>query len=263
VRYFLLQATGNMRLLEISHSGQLTLTGDLVENIPPYAILSHTWGVDHDEVTFNDVKTGTGVSKAGYTKIRFCAQQAQKDDLRHFWVDTCCIDKANYSELAEAITSMYRWYYNSAKCYVFLADVSAHKRAHGEVEPVWEPAFSNSRWFTRGWTLQELLAPKTVEFFSREGKYLGSKSGLGPNVQSITGIPMAALSGTPLREFSIEERMRWVAGRNTKKKEDRAYCLLGIFDIFLPLIYGEGDNAFKRLRDAIEQSSSGKSPSCP
>ncbi|RYP52290.1 hypothetical protein DL768_002502 [Monosporascus sp. mg162] len=243
-----------MRLLRIDGSGELSFTKDLVQDVPPYAILSHTWGPDEDEVTFNDLKDGSGKTKAGYNKIQFCGQQAQKDNLQYIWVDTCCIDKANYTELAEAITSMFRWYRDATKCYVFLSDVSTRKRQHGLTMPKWESAFRSSRWFTRGWTLQELLAPKSVNFFSREHDRLGDRNTLEQEIHETTGIPHAALRGAPLANFSTEERMRWAAKRDTKRREDKAYCLLGIFGVFIPLIYGEGDNAFNRLKDAINES---------
>lgn len=248
-----------MRLLLRTDTGELTLTKDLVgdENIPPYAILSHTWGSDDEEVTFADVTNGTGKHKAGYKKILFCGEQSQKDGLQYFWIDTCCINKANWTELAEAITSMFRWYRNATKCYVYLSDVSTRKRAHDQSVPKWESDFRSSRWFTRGWTLQELLAPKVVEFFSGEGDYLGDKTTLEHKIHETTGIPHAALRGAPLSDFSTDERMRWASKRATKKKEDRAYCLLGIFNVFIPLIYGEEDNAFNRLKDAINQPSKG------
>lgn len=246
-----------MRLLQIDSLGALQFTGDLI-NVPPYAILSHTWGPDEDEITYDDFVNNSYDHKAGYAKIRFCAAQTQKDNLEYFWVDSCCIDKKNYTELSEAITSMFRWYRNAAKCYVYLADVSTRKRGHDQAEPNWTSSFQSSRWFTRGWTLQELLAPKTVEFFSSEREQLGDRVTLLQNIHAITGIPVAALNNTPLSEFTIEERMRWAEKRNTKKKEDRAYCLLGIFEVFMPLIYGEGDNAFARLKEAIRQSSWGK-----
>ena len=113
-----------MRLLHFSQHGELSLTKDLVSNIPPYAILSHTWGNDDDEVTFDDLTNGLGKSKTGYTKLQFCGNQARKDKIEYFWVDTCCINKANHAELSEAITSMFRWYHNAVKCYVYLPDVS-------------------------------------------------------------------------------------------------------------------------------------------
>lgn len=243
-----------MRLLQYDSHGNLGFTTDFIENVPPYAILSHTWGADGDEVTFDDLQNGAGINKPGYIKLRFCHNQAVRDDLKYFWVDTCCIDKRNNTELSEAINSMFYWYRNSVKCYVYLPDVSAEILDDDANRLPWEPDFSKSRWFTRGWCLQELLAPKTVEFYSREGTLLGNKKGLEELIHKITSIPINALSGASLSGFPIDERLRWAAGRNTKRAEDKAYCLLGIFEVFLPLIYGEGENAFKRLREAIAKA---------
>jgi len=244
-----------MRLLQLDNCAELSLTEDLLDNIPPYAILSHTWGTDRDELTFDDLHNGLGKSKAGYAKIQFCGQQARKDGLEYFWVDTCCINKASYAELSEAITSMFRWYRKAEKCYVYLSDVSSRKRDNdGQTQQTWVPAFRISRWFTRGWTLQELLAPASVEFFSREGELLGSKKTLEGRIQDITEIPISALQGAPLSDFNVGERMRWAMKRNTKRIEDKVYCLLGIFDVFMSPIYGEGKNAFVRLKDKIGRS---------
>lgn len=113
-----------MRLLQLGDNEGLTLTPDLTNNIPPYAILSHTWGADGEEVTFQDVSQNRGHGKPGYEKILFCWQQAKLDGLDHFWVDTCCIDKTSSAELAEATNSMFRWYRDAAECYVYLQDVS-------------------------------------------------------------------------------------------------------------------------------------------
>ena len=248
-----------MRLLKIAHRGELSLTKDLIEDIPPYAIFSHTWGADEEEVTFRDLKDGSGKNKAGYAKIQFCGEQARKDGLQHFWADTCCIDKVNNTELSKAIVSMFRWYREAVKCYVYLADVSARKRANHQTERTWESAFRKSRWFTRGWTLQELLAPKSVEFFSREGDWPGDRNTLEQEIHETTKIPLTALRGGPLSDFGVDERLRWTANRDTKKKEDKAYCLLGIFDGFIPLIYGEGENAFIRLHEAIDKTSRSES----
>jgi Heterokaryon incompatibility protein (HET) len=248
-----------MRLLKLGSRGELSLTKDSLDDIPPYVILSHTWGADNDEVTFDDLKNGLGKSKAGYRKIQFCAKQARKDGIQFVWVDTCCINKANHVELSEAITSMFRWYRNAVKCYVYLSDVSARKRDNsGQTQRTWVSAFRRSRWFTRGWTLQELLAPKSVEFFSQEEDFLGDKRTLVQEIYKITKIPITALHGSPLSHFSVTERMRWAENRDTKKKEDKAYCLLGIFDVFMPLIYGEEDNAFIRLKEEIDKSSRSK-----
>ena len=245
-----------MRLLTFDEGGKLRLTEDLIDKIPPYAILSHTWSADEDEVTFDDLMTGRGKSKAGYRKVRFCGEQARKDELEYFWVDTCCINKANYTELSEAITSMFRWYGKADKCYVYLSDVKVGDDHERQNPNTWESVFRRSRWFTRGWTLQELLASSSVEFFSREEKLLGSKMTLEGLVHEITQIPVPALRMKSLSSFSVDERLRWAAGRNTRKAEDKAYCLLGIFNIFMPLIYGEEKNAFERLKVEIDKSSS-------
>ncbi|RYP20837.1 hypothetical protein DL765_002571 [Monosporascus sp. GIB2] len=247
-----------MRLLMLRSNGDLSLTKDLIKDIPPYAILSHTWGDDGQEVTFKDVEEGTGRDKAGYRKIQFCGQQALSDGLQYFWVDTCCIDKSNNTELSEAINSMFKWYQNAVRCYVYLPDVSKdHCAQHSDLlRPTWKLAFRRSRWFTRGWTLQELIAPSSVEFFSADGQRLGNKTTLEQLIHEITGIEIDALRGRALSEFTIDERISWSQGRQTTREEDRAYSLLGIFSVHLSPIYGEGaDNAFTRLREEISKRS--------
>ena len=246
-----------MRLLQCRDTGEFSLPKDFLdgEAIPPYAILSHTWE-DGQEVTYKDLMDGTGKSKSGYDKIQFCGQQAERDGLQYFWVDTCCIDKANHVELQKAINSMFRWYQNAAKCYVYLSDVSIAKRkaSDGILEYTWEPAFRQSRWFARGWTLQELLAPTLVEFYSRERRKLGDKRSLRQQIHEITGIPDAALNRAPLSQFGDKERFSWIQCRQTKFEEDKAYSLLGIFDVEMPLRYGEGSaSAFKRLDEEIDK----------
>ncbi|KAK4207263.1 heterokaryon incompatibility protein-domain-containing protein [Rhypophila decipiens] len=276
-----------MWLLKRDPTGEFRLTkhppNDETPEIPPYAILSHTWG--DEEVLFRDLAGGTAKNKAGYAKIQFCGEQAERDGLRYFWVDTCCIDKSDAGELQHALNSMFQWYRNAAKCYVYLADVSAHQhditnsrdgnlvaRQSGCVtqrwafkeftaptivqlfSKGWKPAFRQSRWFTRGWTLQELIAPTTVEFFSKEGLCLGDKKCLEQEIHKITEIPLRALQGYPLSDFSVAERMRWIEKRNTKYEEDKAYSLFGIFDVHIPVLYGEGgQKALKRLRDKIHE----------
>ena len=247
-----------MRLLQLKDNGEFGLTKDLITDIPPYAILSHTWGNDEEEVTFKDLAESSKDIKVGYQKIQFCAEQAGHDSLRYFWVDTCCIDKSNNAELSEAINSMFRWYRNATKCYVYLSDVLTNEHNQNSLSPQsWEAAFRKSRWFTRGWTLQELIAPPSVEFFSREGKRLGDKKSLGQIIHESTGLAVQALEGSTLFEYSVAERMSWAKGRETKREEDKAYSLLGIFDIYMPLIYGEGmKNAFRRLQEEIDKCSS-------
>jgi len=245
-----------MRLLRCSGIGRYHLTEAFTshEAIPPYAILSHTWGADVDEATFDDLIKGAGMDKAGYEKIRFCSEQARQDGLDHFWIDTCCINKANKAELSEAINSMFRWYRYADRCYVYLSDVSTAKwDINGDICD-WEPAFRRSRWFTRGWTLQELVAPRSVEFFSRQRERLGDKYTLRQQIHEITAIPETALQGVPLSQFSVNDRLSWIKYRETKLEEDKAYSLLGIFDVFIPPIYGEGaGRAFQRLLDEISR----------
>jgi tetratricopeptide (TPR) repeat protein len=237
-----------MRLLKLEDDGSLTFTKDLASDIPPYAILSHTWGDDEEELTFRDIKKGRGKDKDGWAKIEFCVKQASADGLGYLWIDTCCIDKSNQMELQHAINSMFRWYQNSAKCYVYLPDVPME----GLPEETWKTGFRKTRWATRGWTLQELIAPSCVEFFSSEGQKLGDKRSLESLLHDMTGISIRALRGTPLCEFTELERMSWIEQRQTKYPEDKAYALLGMFDILMPVIYGEGHrNAFARLREAI------------
>ncbi|KAI1109290.1 hypothetical protein F5Y14DRAFT_39670 [Nemania sp. NC0429] len=249
-----------MRLLTCQDDGKLSFTKDLTSDIPPYATLSHTWGPDGEEVTFKDIIEGTGAHKDGYKKIQFCREQAASHDLKYFWVDSCCINRSNSTELSEAINSMFRWYRNAIKCYVYLSDVSTDGWK-SDSPSLWEPAFRKSRWFTRGWTLQELIAPLSVEFFAGDGQKLGDKRSLEQDLHDITGIPILALRRAPLSDFSRRERMLWAEGRTTKLEEDRAYCLLGIFEIHFPLIYGEGvKNAFRRLDDEIDKQAAFEQP---
>ncbi|KAF2023556.1 vegetative incompatibility protein HET-E-1 [Setomelanomma holmii] len=248
-----------MRLLHISN-GSFSLVERVGNDIPRYAVLSHTWGSDDDEVSSGDLMVGVCEYKPGWHKIKFCGQQAAKDGLDYFWVDTCCIQKISSAELTEAINSMFHWYQDAARCYVYLSDVSKKESAE-DGGRTWASAFRDSRWFSRGWTLQELLAPRSVEFFSVEGTRLGDKKSLKNVLQDITGIDSDALQGIPLSRYSIPERMSWAAGRETKRPEDAAYSLLGIFDIHMPLIYGEGQHkALKRLQKELEGDYSTRLP---
>jgi hypothetical protein len=247
-----------MRLLQYNNDGGFGPTEFFESDIPKYAILSHRWGAE--EVTYKDLIDGTSKSKAGYSKIQFCGEQAKRNGLQYFWVDTCCIDKSNAVELQEAINSMFRWYQHAIKCYVYLPDVSRphSDSADGSNEP-WESTFRKSEWFTRGWTLQELIAPASVDFFSKEGELLGSKASLERHICETTGIPANALRGSPLSDFSITERKLWAASRETYRQEDKAYSLLGIFDVHMPLIYSEGkDKAWQRLQEEIDKASKGR-----
>ncbi|KAI1461616.1 heterokaryon incompatibility protein-domain-containing protein [Annulohypoxylon moriforme] len=202
-----------------------------------YAILSHTWG--DEECSFQQMSAPDVSTRKGYTKIKYCCQQAIKEGLEWVWVDTCCIDKTSTAELSEAINSMFRWYKNAAICYAYLADVTdIHELAQ-------------SRWMTRGWTLQELIAPKDVHFYSMNWRYLGSKHDLQDELQRITGIDRLILSTGVFNEACIAKRMSWAANRKTTRIEDIAYSLLGIFEVNMPLLYGEGRRSFIRLQEEI------------
>jgi Heterokaryon incompatibility protein (HET) len=236
-----------MRLI---HSKTLRLKEFSEDEIPPYAILSHTWG--EGEVSLQDMEDCDVDKKIGYDKIKRCCIQAAADGFEYTWVDTCCIDKTSSSELSEAINSMYRWYQEADVCYTYLSDVPTGRDPH-----VSGSDFSKSRWFTRGWTLQELVAPTTVIFFSSDWKEIGTKSSLQEVVANATGIPATAFLGydDDLRTFSVAQRMSWAAKRETTRTEDLAYCLLGLFDVSMPLLYGEGQRAFIRLQEDIMRRS--------
>ena len=236
-----------MRLFNVSKQELEDFDDD---KAPPYAILSHTWGPDEEELTYQEVKSG-GPYKGGqgFRKLAGCIRQTEADGLGWFWNDTFCIDKTNLVELSEAISSMFRWYKRAVVCYVYLFDIqSKNVRTEGSGS-----GFSQSRWFTRGWTLQELLAPKEVRFYNYHWEALGTRGSLCGLIERATGIPRQFLLGiTPLRVASVAQRMSWAARRETRRAEDRAYCLLGLFDVSLPVIYGEGgEQAFWRLQDQM------------
>jgi hypothetical protein len=251
-----------MRLLHHDKDGELVLTRFYDYKLPAYAILSHTWGEDGEEISFADLKKGSGKDKSGYKKkpgyikIRFCGEQTRRDGLEYFWVDTCCIDKSDMTELSSAIRSMFRWYQDAAKCYVYLSDVTTKEKPLDE--ETCKRSLRSSRWFTRGWTLQELLAPSVVELFSQEWARLGNKTSLAPLISKITGVPQTVLRGSALAQFDINQRLRWRGERETKLKEDMAYSLSGICDVDIAPLYGEGEEeAYKRLHQeqTCQQSS--------
>ncbi|KAH8194994.1 hypothetical protein TruAng_010833 [Truncatella angustata] len=249
-----------MRLLQRDDTGKYNLTPDLpAGDVPPYAILSHTWGAN--EVVFGDLARPEDEwqHKPGYEKIEFCAKQARRHGIQYFWVDTCCIDKSDSIELQTAINSMFRWYRDAKRCYVYLADVSRTVvSGPQQTTTPWEADFRNSKWFTRGWTLQELIAPKTVDFYSKEGFWLGDKRSLELQICDVTNVPIKPLRGASLSDFTVSEREAWAVNRQTKYEEDMAYSLLGIFDVYMPLIYGEGrENARKRLREEVQKATQG------
>ncbi|KAL6808235.1 heterokaryon incompatibility domain-containing protein [Trichoderma camerunense] len=221
---------------------------------PPYAILSHTWG--HEEVSFQDFQSPDLREKlAGFSKIRSTCKKAYSHGLDYAWVDTCCIDKTSSAELSESINSMFKWYKNSAIAYAFLEDYSSPKFEKPTPNTT-SVGFGHSRWFTRGWTLQELIAPRRLEFYNRSWENIAEKTAIAKELEEITGIDAIVLDGSdPLQQVSVGRRLSWAANRETTREEDLAYCLLGLFDVNMPLIYGEGGKAFLRLQEHILQQS--------
>lgn len=223
-------------------------------NLPKYAILSHTWG-DYEPTLaeWRSVVTRRWKSsKPGFAKIFATCKQACRDNLSHVWIDTVCIDKTSSAELSEAINSMFAWYEKAEVCYVYLTDIPSQPPSGIDLLEL----MGSSRWFSRGWTLQELIAPDHVVFYSQSWTNLGSKKALASFLSIVTGIDQLCIRNERyLREYSIAQRMSWVADRVTTRPEDIAYCLLGIFGINMPLLYGEGERAFIRLQEEIIRQS--------
>ncbi|KAH6894580.1 heterokaryon incompatibility protein-domain-containing protein [Thelonectria olida] len=261
-----------MRLL---HTSTFQLEYFQGSGCPKYAILSHTWG--DDEILFSDVQSRHSRSwrkKRAFAKLQGCCKKAKQSGYDYVWIDTCCIDKSSSAELSESINSMFLWYNQSDVCYVYLEDASH------------DSPIRNSRWFTRGWTLQELIAPTNVIFYDRNWVFINDRFSLAPELAEITGIaenvlrhghasyPAQWSHHTPSNDFiphclscgsrwwsrihndglaqiSVAQRMSWASRRETTREEDIAYCLFGLFDVNLPLLYGEGENAFARLQEEI------------
>jgi hypothetical protein len=226
------------------------------ESRPEYAILSHRW--EEDEVTHKDMRKHRALAekKKGFAKIQSCAERAREDGYNYFWIDTCCIDKASSAELSEAINSMFRWYRNAAVCYVYLSDVGTLPKDLGDDWHAWAVSeFEQSAWFLRGWTLQELIAPRSLIFYARDWSSLGTREGLAYSIEATTGVPHHVLTTADLSNTSLALRMSWAAKRQTTRIEDNAYCLLGLFDINMPMLYGEGHRAFIRLQEEIIKTS--------
>jgi heterokaryon incompatibility protein (HET) len=201
-------------------------------------------------------------AKRGWAKIEKSCSQARHLGLHYVWVDTCCIDKSSSAELTEAINSMYRWYQESSVCFAFMEGLPADpefQNADPKDEVLSKDKLVSDllccRWFSRGWTLQELIAPRDLVFYDESWVPRGSKHTLSEDLSRITGIDLAVLQGGgDLLDVPVARRMAWAALRKTTRVEDLAYCLLGIFDVNMPLIYGEGKKAFIRLQEAIAQS---------
>ncbi|KAN0108803.1 Heterokaryon incompatibility protein (HET) domain containing protein [Hyaloscypha variabilis] len=227
-----------------------TTLEEFYSDIPDYAILSHRWGQPGQEISFKDLESGDDISqKRGYQKLKLSCEQAVKDGLKYIWIDTCCIDKSSSAELSEAINSMFEWYSKSTVCYAYLDDVTLETGVEDE-----SSSFRSSKWWTRGWTLQELLAPSSVKFYDRSWNPIGTKSGLAEVVSNITTIHVEVLRGhfeALAHPISVAQKMSWAVHRKTTREEDRAYSLMGLFGVNMPLLYGEGARAIIRLQEEI------------
>ena len=219
--------------------------------IPEYAILSHRW--TDNEITYQDLanipKTrfgnlqhGDAERNVGIYKIGYTCAVARQNGIEWVWIDTCCIDKTNNTEVAKSINSMFNWYQRSRVCYAYLFDVSLSSGNSRQ-------SFVKSKWFSRGWTLQELLAPTEIVFFDQSWQIIGTASELSKEIQAASNISMEHLKD--FRKASIATKMSWASKRETTLVEDMAYCLLGIFDVTMDLRYGEEEKAFLRLQEEI------------
>ncbi len=233
----------------------LKLKNFIANDMPQYAILSHTWDVE--EVSFQDIDKLESKTLKGYKKIERCCFLAVSKGYDYVWIDTCCIDKKSSAELSEAINSMYTWYAKSSICFVYLSDFDIPTLDEQNGSEIMEK-FRKSRWWSRGWTLQELLAPRHIDFYTSNWEYIGDKYTLLPEISLASGIPLStgnsSLIGEPIDEVSVAARMSWASKRETTRLEDEAYCLMGIFDVNMPLLYGEGKKAFTRLQHEIARS---------
>jgi len=232
-----------------------------------YAILSHRWigqEVDYDEmVELANIALGKREEirrRDGYQKILKSCKQAQKDGYKWLWVDTCCIDKRSSAELSEAINSMYRWYENAKVCYAYLHDVPNPQFPTASDDERYPNFRGWPEWFSRGWTLQELIAPSNVQFFSKDWQSIGDKNTLAPTLRNVTGIPEHILTdGLHGNRPCVAQIMSWAAHRKTTRVEDRAYSLMGLLDVNMPMLYGEGEKAFHRLQLEIIRASNDQS----
>ena len=239
-----------MHLLKVSLNSSGDLAIELFEVFDEqvdYAILSHRWGHAKDEVSYIDMQNGLARQKKAFQKVEACCWQVLQDGFEYVWIDTCCIDKSSSAELSEAINSMYEYYKRSSICYAYLEDVDSG-------EDIWsdDSTFRSSQWFTRGWTLQEMVAPSNVTFFAKDWNVVGQKRTLSKLLYEITNVMEdVLLHREDLGDVCVSQKMYWASNRRTTRIEDRAYSLIGFFNLSLPIIYGEGKRAFKRLQEEI------------
>ncbi|KAF5652544.1 het domain protein [Fusarium sp. NRRL 25303] len=254
-----------MRLLQ-TKSHELFEASDVPVPFPSYAILSHTWISPKDEITYQDMKRRTGDIKndvykqKGWSKLKDYCDRAFKDGWEWAWMDTCCIDKTNPADTQEAINAMFRWYQNAGVCYAHLSDVDFVSlpddtdldSGTNRLRTAGKNKFIGAKWFTRGWTLQELLAPHYLIFVDRDWHHIGTRESWALEIEKASKIEarhLNAFNPTDFASCSTAMRFSWASGRETTVEEDESYSLLGLFGISLPLIYGEGGRqAFNRLQ---------------
>jgi hypothetical protein len=244
-----------MRLINV-HTLELEWFGGRTK--PEYAILSHTW--EEEEVIMAEMieasksPESTVRQKKGFAKILKSCEITKGFGYNYIWVDTCGIDKSSSAELTEAINSMFKFYHQSAVCIVWLSDLKAHDDLVKDL--------GSCRWFTRGWTLQELIAPKNLILFDQTWNRRGSKEECADILSGITRVSDYILKPEPgsdlqsqLRDVHVATKLNWASHRQTTREEDEAYCLMGLFEIHMPMLYGEGNNAFRRLQEEIVRKS--------
>jgi hypothetical protein len=247
-----------MRLLDT----EACRTTQFLGEVPPYAILSHTWSQEYPEVTLRDLDREDRAELKGWVKIQRACNLAAENGWKWIWIDTCCIDKTDSSELSEAINSMFRWYEEAQICYAYLEDVPASTSAtdiSNDDQPFnhyflpsgfpWKWYVRSSRWFTRGWTLQELLAPAFLVLVDGGWTIIGSREAWTDEICKATALEPKHLLN--FRDCSLATKMSWAVNRRTTREEDRAYSLLGLLGVHMPLIYGEGKKAFVRLQHEL------------
>jgi len=238
------------------------------DEVTEYAILSHRWivgqEVDYNEIVelakMDEKKRSEIRQSGGYRKILQSCEQAKKDGYEWLWVDTCCIDKGSSAELSEAINSMYRWYENSRICYAYLHDLPGLSFPTARNNEKYPESNGWPVWFSRGWTLQEMIAPRDVRFFNKDWDRIGDKRTLSPILEDITRVPQDILKeGLSSNRPCVAQIMSWATHRTTTRVEDRAYSLMGLLDVNMPMLYGEGKKAFHRLQLEIIRASDDQS----
>ena len=249
----------------VDRRAKVLVFGD--DEVTEYAILSHRW--TEQEVDYNEIVELAKMDKEerseirqrdGYRKILQSCEQARKDRYKWLWVDTCCIDKRSSAELSEAINSMYRWYENSRICYAYLHDLPGPSFPISSDNETYHKSRGWPEWFSRGWTLQEMIAPRDVQFFNKDWHPIGDKRTLAPTLQTITQVPQDILKdGLSSNRPCVAQIMSWAANRTTTRVEDRAYSLMGLLDVNMPMLYGEGRKAFHRLQLEIIRTSNDQS----